>query len=68
VERLLTISQVCEVLQVSPALVYKWVHYGYVPYIKIGSLVRFRESDLERWLNVKKRHGRPSLKIPVARF
>ena len=44
-EKLLTIKQVSEVLQVSPSLIYKWVHYGFVPHLKLGSLIRFRESD-----------------------
>ena len=41
-EKLLTVPQVCELLQVSQALVYKWVHYGFVPHIKLGTRVRFR--------------------------
>ena len=49
-EKLLTIRQVSDILQVSPSLVYKWVHYNFVPYIKIGTLLRFKESDLISWI------------------
>ncbi len=62
-EKLLTIKQVSECLQVSPSLVYKWVHYDFVPHIKIGSLVRFRESDLTNWLKIRQSKGRANLKL-----
>jgi len=66
VERLLTIQQVCDLLQVSPALVYKWVHYGFVPYIKLGVSLRFRESELIRWLEKRERKGRTTYKLATA--
>ncbi len=62
-EKLLTIKQVSECIQVSPSLVYKWVHYDFVPHIKIGSLVRFRESDLTNWLKIRQSKGRANLKL-----
>ena len=64
-EKLLTIKQVSEALQVSPSLVYKWVHYDFMPYIKLGNLLRFRESDLVIWLKRRSYRGRESLKIHV---
>lgn len=60
-ERLLTIKDICELLQVSPVLAYKWVHYNYVPHLKIGSCSRFRISEIERWLKVKEKRGRKRL-------
>ncbi len=57
-EKLLTTRQVGELLAVSCSQVYKWVHYGYVPYIKLGHSVRFRESDLSKWLKKRERKGR----------
>lgn len=64
-EKLLTIQQVCEILQVSQSLVYKWVHYRYIPHIKIGTMLRFRESDIDRWVKVKMKRGRTVLREPV---
>lgn len=64
-EKLLTVPQVCEMLQVSPALVYKWVHYGYVPNIKLGTKVRFRETALEKWIQKRERKGRMAYKISI---
>lgn len=65
-EKLLTVSEVSELLSVSQSLVYKWVHYDLIPHVKIGTLVRFRESELDRWLKNKTHRGRLSYKIPLA--
>jgi excisionase family DNA binding protein len=64
-EKLLKVEQVADLLQVSPSLVYKWVHYGYIPHVKIGSLLRFREPELTRWLYKKRHKGRASLTLPI---
>lgn len=64
-EKLLTLPQVCDLLQVSPALIYKWVHYGFVPHVKIGTVLRFKESELIRWLQGRERKGRRSYRIIV---
>ena len=64
-ERLLTIKDVCELLQVSQALVYTWVHFGYMPHVKIGSLIRFKESELIRWVKNKEKKGRNSYRVDV---
>jgi excisionase family DNA binding protein len=57
-DKLLTTKDVCSILQVSPSLVYKWVHYGYIPHIKIGSLIRFKGDQIERWVRVKVRRAK----------
>ena len=62
-EKLLTVPQVCELLQVSQALVYKWVHYGFVPHIKLGTRVRFKQSVLEKWVEKRQTKGRNSYKV-----
>lgn len=64
-ERLLTIKDLCANLGVSQSLIYKWVHYDFVPHIKIGSLVRFRESDINKWIANKARKGRERLRIEI---
>lgn len=61
-EKLLTIQQLSELIQVSPKTIYNWVHIGYVPYYKISGLVRFRAEQIERWLEKKKNRGRASFK------
>lgn len=67
-EKLLNVNEVSEILQVRPKTVYNWVCYGHIPHLKVnssrgnGGLLRFRESDLEQWLEAKKHTGRASFK------
>jgi len=65
VEKLLTPKQLSELLQVKLSTVYKWVHYGYVPHIKIGDLIRFRERKLRVWLNHREQKGRTRYKLTI---
>ena len=67
-EKLLTINQICESLQVSRSLVYKWVHYDFVPHVKIGTMLRFRESELEKWLKRLEKRGRSIIRIDVGKI
>lgn len=62
-EKLLTVKDLSKWLQVSPALVYKWVHYGFIPHLKIGSVIRFQEKQVERWLKTRERKGRVAYKL-----
>ena len=64
-EKLLTPEQLSELLNVKRSTVYKWAHYGYVPMVKLGSLIRFKESKIEEWLKRRERKGRNSHKILV---
>jgi len=60
VEKLLTPKELSLLLQVKQSTVYKWAHYGYVPMVKLGSLIRFKESKIEEWLGKRQRKGRHS--------
>lgn len=59
-EKLLKVDELSAMLQMSPKTIYHWVHRGEIPYFKVYSvrgkhgLVRFRESDIERWLQLRK--------------
>jgi excisionase family DNA binding protein len=33
--------------------IYQWTHIGYIPHFKLGRFVRFRESDILKWLELK---------------
>jgi len=39
--------------------VYEWVSLGKIPYVKINGLVRFRASEIDKWLGA--RHGGPEM-------
>jgi excisionase family DNA binding protein len=51
VERLLTADELAEYLKRPKATIYAWSHRGEGPRgIKCGRELRYRESDVERWL------------------
>ena len=64
-DSLLTPQQLSALLQIKLSTVYKWVHYDFVPHVKIGGLVRFREASVAEWLKKRERKGRGSLKLVV---
>ena len=56
-EKLLKIEQLAEALQVSKRTVYDWTHTNYIPYYKLGKGIRFKRSEIERW--IKRRNIKP---------
>lgn len=50
-ESFLTVSELSEILKVSEPWVYKLVRQQRIPFTRVaGKAVRFRESDIEGWL------------------
>ena len=39
------------------------VHYGYVPHIKVGKVLRSKESQIEKWLEKRQRKGRSAVEM-----
>ena len=64
-ERLLAPKQIAEKLGVAVSTIYQWTHTEFIPHIKVGKFVRFRESDIEKWLNSRVHKGRSTYRIPV---
>ena len=60
-KELLNTAQVAEWLHVKESTIRKWVHYGYVPHVKLGRCVRFQESEIEQWLRERAEKGRATL-------
>jgi excisionase family DNA binding protein len=60
-ERLLDTAAIAEQLGMSVSTIRKWVHYGFIPHIKLGRAVRFREKDIETWIEERTEKGRASL-------
>lgn len=69
-DRLLTPDEVAELLRVKPDTLRVWRYYRDrgPSFVKVGSAVRYRESDVERWLaaqtvdTLKVRGGAPRLR------
>ena len=64
-EKLLTIKEICDLLQVSRSTIYEWTHIEYIPHLKFSNGLRFRQSEIEKWLNRKKKVGRDAFRIRV---
>lgn len=64
-DKLLTVSEVAGLLQVRPGTIYQWVHEGYIPVLKIGSLVRFDRASVTAWLRNREVGGRCRRQLTV---
>jgi prophage regulatory protein len=52
-EKIYTVPQVAEYLQISRSKMYDWVKQGKIPHVRIGRNVRIRESDLQAWIEAQ---------------
>ena len=50
---ILTIEEVAKYLRVSDRTVYDWAQKGEIPAGKIGTVWRFKKSEIENWVNAK---------------
>jgi len=64
-QNLLTPQQLSSLLQVKLSTIYKWTHYGYVPYVKIGGIIRFKEKKVEEWIKKRERKGKNRYKFNI---
>jgi excisionase family DNA binding protein len=64
-DRLLTVDDLAAWLQVKPRTVYQWVHVGYIPVIKLGTLVRFDRTSILEWVKKRETTGRISKRLDV---
>jgi excisionase family DNA binding protein len=61
VERMLNSAEIADMLGMSVSTIRKWVHYGFIPHVKLGRAVRFREKDVEAWIEERAETGRATL-------
>jgi len=50
-EEIITIDEVAKYLRVSERTVYDWAQRGEIPAGKIGTVWRFKKSEIEQWVN-----------------
>jgi len=53
-EKLMTIKDLSEWLQVSKSTIYQWTHMRTIPHYKLPKGVRFKKEEIEAWLKKKK--------------
>ena len=49
-DEVLTMKEICDLLQVNQSTVYKLVRQGSIPGFRVGSDWRFRRDLIERWM------------------
>jgi excisionase family DNA binding protein len=49
-DEVLTMKEICDLLQVNQSTVYKLVRRGSIPGFRVGSDWRFRRDVIERWM------------------
>ena len=60
-EEILTLDEVAKYLRVSDRTVYEWAQKGEIPAGKIGTVWRFKKSELEQWVNNRLSANKPGL-------
>jgi excisionase family DNA binding protein len=64
--RLLTAREIAEMISVSTETVLRWTRSGELPAIRLpGGAIRFREGDLDGWLDERATPGRGSVSHPA---
>ena len=68
-ERLLTAKELAGMLAISPKTIYSYVERNMIPYYRIEANVRFRASDIAKWLcdHSCSRFGRAESAMSTAR-
>jgi excisionase family DNA binding protein len=61
----LIVKELAEYHHVRPSTNYQWTHQGRTPHLKIGNRVRFRVSQVGRWLEKKSVEGRLGLRTGI---
>ena len=65
---ILTIEEVAKYLRVSERTVYDWAQKGEIPSGNIGTVWRFKKSEIERWVNERLSSNRPVALISSVRI
>jgi excisionase family DNA binding protein len=63
--RLLNVQEIAESLGVKPSTIYQWTHQGFIPHVKLGRLLRFKETDIVNWIEKRSAAGRATRKLPT---
>lgn len=52
--KLIDVPTLSRLLNVKEKTIYDWIRRDYVPYLKLGRLIRFDEDEIKEWLKSKK--------------
>jgi len=65
VDKLPTPQEVADLLGVKKSTIYQWTHQGYIPYVKLSNLVRFRAKAISEWVDKRETKGRAHARVDV---
>ncbi len=65
-DRLLTPEQISDLLGVKLSTIYQWTHIKYIPHVKLGRFVRFKEQEIIQWLDSKSSNGRVKRAVDIS--
>jgi excisionase family DNA binding protein len=57
-DKMLTPEEVAQLLGVKKSTIYSWTHEGFIPFSKVGRLLRFQKEDVLDWVNKRSMKGR----------
>lgn len=63
--KLLTPQEVADLLSVQKSTIYQWTHQGFIPHVKLGKFVRFKEDKVMEWLERKAQNGRLTKRVEI---
>lgn len=52
-EKLLTVDELADFLQFKKQSIYNLVHNGKIPVVRVGNKLRFKVSDIEKYINTE---------------
>lgn len=61
------VRQLATYLNVKPATLYAWAAQGKIPSLKLHGLLRFRQNEIDRWLESCRVESRPPHPFPRKR-
>lgn len=64
-DKLLTPEEIADYLGVKKSTIYQWTHQEFIPHVKVGRFVRFKMSQVEKWLEKREVDGRKTRKVEV---
>ena len=64
-EKLLTPKELSDLLQVKVSTIYSWTHMEFIPHIKVGRLLRFKEEEIDKWMKARECNGRTERSLVV---
>jgi excisionase family DNA binding protein len=62
----LTTEEVLTYLKVTPRTIYRLIRTGELPAVRVGRQWRFRQNDLDAWLDGQANHSVGTLTTPAA--